>query len=58
MKYPHLASPGQIGQLTLPNRFIMTAMGSNYAETDGRCGERLKAYYEERARGGAGLIIL
>jgi len=58
MKYPHLASPGRIGALTLPNRFIMTAMGSNYAEEDGRCGERLKAYYEERARGGAGLIIL
>ena len=58
MKYPHLASPANIGALTLPNRFIMTAMGSNYAEADGSCGERLQAYYEARARGGAGLIIL
>ncbi len=58
MKYPHLASVARIGTLALRNRFIMTAMGSNYAETDGRCGERLKAYYEERARGGCGLIIL
>ncbi len=56
--YSNLGSPAKIGSLTLKNRFIMTAMGSNYAETDGSCGERLQAYYEARAAGGAALLIL
>jgi 2,4-dienoyl-CoA reductase (NADPH2) len=33
-------------------------MGSNFASIDGHCTERLIAYYEERARGGTGLLIL
>ena len=33
-------------------------MGSNFAEADGQCGERIQAYYEARARGGAGLLIM
>ena len=33
-------------------------MGSNLAERDGHLGERIKRYYEERARGGVGLIIV
>ena len=33
-------------------------MGSNFAEDDGYCGERIQAYYEARARGGAGLLIM
>ncbi len=36
----------------------MSPMGSNLAEADGHLGERIKRYYEERARGGAGLLIL
>jgi 2,4-dienoyl-CoA reductase (NADPH2) len=36
----------------------MTPMGSNLAERDGHCGERIQAYYEARARGGAGLLIV
>jgi 2,4-dienoyl-CoA reductase (NADPH2) len=36
----------------------MSPMGSNLAEKDGNLGERIKRYYEERARGGAGLLIL
>jgi 2,4-dienoyl-CoA reductase-like NADH-dependent reductase (Old Yellow Enzyme family)/siroheme synthase (precorrin-2 oxidase/ferrochelatase) len=36
----------------------MAPMGSNLAEADGRVGERLVRYYEARARGGAGLIIV
>lgn len=58
MAHPALSSPLDIGPLKLKNRFVMAAMGSNFAETDGRCGERLKAYYEARAAGGCGLIIL
>jgi hypothetical protein len=53
-----LLSPGRIGQLELPNRIVMTPMGSNLAEPDGTLGERIIRYYEERARGGVGLLIV
>jgi 2,4-dienoyl-CoA reductase (NADPH2) len=56
--YQHLLSPGRIGSLALRNRIIMTPMGSNLGEGDGVFGERACAYYRERARGGAGLLIL
>ena len=58
IKYPLLASCGSIGSLDLKNRIIMTAMGSNFAGEDGHTTEKLEAYYEERAKGGVGLIIL
>ena len=56
--YPHLLSPGQIGRLELRNRIAVTAMGVSLSEADGTVGERLIAYHEEQAKGGAGLIIL
>lgn len=56
--FPQLLAPGRIGSLTLRNRIIMAPMGSNFAESDGHCGERIQAYYEARARGGAGLLIM
>jgi 2,4-dienoyl-CoA reductase (NADPH2) len=37
---------------------IMAAMGSNFASEDGHTTEQLTAYYEKRAQGGIGLIIL
>ena len=58
IKHPHLASPASIGNLELKNRMIMAAMGSNFASEDGHTTDQLTAYYEERARGGIGLIIL
>jgi len=54
----HLFQPGRIGRLELPNRIVMAPMGSNFAEADGHCGERIQAYYEARAKGGAGLLIM
>jgi 2,4-dienoyl-CoA reductase (NADPH2) len=36
----------------------MTPMGSNLSEANGHCGERIQAYYEARARGGAGMLIV
>ncbi len=56
--YHHLLSPGEIGHMALRNRMVLAAMGSNFASEDGHCTERLIAYYEARARGGAGLLIL
>ncbi|SFP51960.1 2,4-dienoyl-CoA reductase (NADPH2) [Geopseudomonas sagittaria] len=56
--FTHLLAPGRIGKLELRNRIVMAPMGSNFAESDGHCGERIQAYYEERAAGGAGLLIM
>ena len=58
IKHPVLSSSAFIGNLELKNRMIMAAMGSNFASEDGHASEQLAAYYEERARGGVGLIIL
>jgi 2,4-dienoyl-CoA reductase (NADPH2) len=56
--YSHLLSPGRLGKLQLRNRIVMAPMGSNFAEQSGHCGERIQAYYEARAAGGAGLLIM
>lgn len=56
-QYSHLLSPGRIGQLELRNRIVVSAMGTSLAEADGTVGDRILAYHEEQAKGGAGLII-
>ncbi|MFI5366369.1 MAG: FAD-dependent oxidoreductase [Candidatus Binatia bacterium] len=56
--FKHLLSPGRIGALEMRNRIVMSPMGSNLAEADGYVGERIVRYYEARARGGVGLIIV
>ena len=53
----NLFSPIRIGNLELPNRIAVAPMGVEIAEADGKVREPVIAYYEERARGGAGLII-
>ena len=52
-----LLEPMEIKGVNLRNRIVMTAMHLNYTP-DGRVSDRLIAFYEERARGGAGLIIV
>jgi 2,4-dienoyl-CoA reductase-like NADH-dependent reductase (Old Yellow Enzyme family)/NADPH-dependent 2,4-dienoyl-CoA reductase/sulfur reductase-like enzyme len=56
--YEQLLSPGRIGRLKLRNRVLMTPMGSSLGDGDGFCGERIQAYYAERARGGVALQIM
>ncbi|WP_040209272.1 oxidoreductase [Neobacillus jeddahensis] len=58
MKYNHLFKKGTIGNLVLKNRVIMSAMGTNLAGPNGEVNDHLIAYYEERAKGGTGLIIV
>src|SRR3954451_21465634 len=58
MTYEHLLSPGRIGSLETRNRIAMAPMGSNLCEPDGTPGDRMLAYFEARARGGAGLVIV
>ena len=57
-RHSNLLRPGRIGTLELKNRLYMTAMGTNLADQGGVCGERSRAYYAERARGGIGLITV
>ncbi len=47
-----------IGSLRLKNRLVMAPVGTNFASPDGYVTERLRDYYEERAKGGVGLIIV
>lgn len=56
--FRHLLSPGRIGSLEIRNRILVAPMGENLAEGDGTMGERIQRFYEERAKGGVGLIIV
>ncbi|MEV6282173.1 NADPH-dependent 2,4-dienoyl-CoA reductase [Kribbella sp. NPDC051770] len=56
MSYPHLLEPLEVGQVTLPNRVIMGSMHTGL-EDRARDLPKLAAYFAERARGGAGLIV-
>lgn len=47
----------RIGGLRLRNRAVMPAMGTGYGSASGEVTDRLIAYLERRAAGGAGLII-
>ncbi|WP_338537665.1 NADPH-dependent 2,4-dienoyl-CoA reductase [Janibacter terrae] len=55
-EYPHLFTPLDLGFTTLRNR---TIMGSMHTGLEDRASsfERLAAFYVERAKGGAGLIV-
>jgi 2,4-dienoyl-CoA reductase-like NADH-dependent reductase (Old Yellow Enzyme family) len=57
MGYPHLFSPGRIGNIHIKNRIIMAAMGTGLAGFNGEITANSLKYYEERARAGVGLII-
>ena len=57
MKYEKLFERGKIGQLELRNRVVMTAMGVHMGEWNGCANEDVVRFYEERAKGGVGLII-
>lgn len=56
MKFENMFKPIQIGSMTVPNRFVMSPMGNNFANTDGNMSERSAYYYGARAKGGFGLI--
>jgi len=57
-RFPALFSPLKIGRVMLKNRVVMAPMAVNYADLNGEVSERQIAYYQARARGGAGLIIV
>ena len=55
-KYPHLLEPLDLGFTKLRNRTLMGSMHTGLEEVKGGF-DRLAAFYAERARGGAGLIV-
>lgn len=57
MSYEKLFSKGKINQLTLKNRIVMAAMGTSLSSFTGEATDEAIRYYEERAKGGCGLII-
>ncbi len=56
VNYPHIFEPLDLGFTTLKNRIIMGSMHTGLEEIPGGT-KRLAAYFEERARGGVGLIV-
>lgn len=57
MEYTKLFSEGKIGSVTLKNRVVMSPMVMDTAHISGAPGEEMICYYEERAKGGVGLIL-
>ena len=53
-----LFEPVRIGKLELKNRIVMPALCSKLPTEFGAVSERLIDFYVERARGGAGLIVI
>ena len=47
-----------IGNLTLDNRLVMPPLETNFANEDGSVSQRSIDYYERRAQGGPGLIVV
>ena len=55
----HLFSPIQIGRMTAKNRLLMSAMSINFGvDENGHVTDQLTGYLAERARGGAGMILV
>lgn len=53
----NLFTPIRIGSVTIKNRLVVPAMGTNLAKHNGEASPELIKYYTERAKGGFGLII-
>jgi 2,4-dienoyl-CoA reductase-like NADH-dependent reductase (Old Yellow Enzyme family)/thioredoxin reductase len=57
-RFAKLLEPGTIKGVRLKNRAINAPMGTEYSQRDGTVTERLIRYYEEKAKGGVGLVIV
>ncbi len=56
-RFKKVFEPTSIGHMQLKNRIVMPPMGTGYAEKSA-VSQRMLDYYEARARGGVGLIIV
>lgn len=57
MEFKNLFSPAKIGNVEMKNRIVMPPMMLGFGQFDGTPTKKMMDYYEERAIGGAGLII-
>lgn len=57
MNYKMLFSPMKIGNVEIKNRIVMAPMLMGFGQFNGNATEKMMNYYEERAKGGTGLII-
>lgn len=56
--YNALFTPLSVKNMTIENRIVMTPMGTNFGEQNGEMSFLHIDYYEQRAMGGTGLIIV
>ncbi len=57
MSYDILKSPLKIGSCEVKNRIVMPPMLMGFGSFDGKPTEKMMDYYEERAKGGAGIVM-
>lgn len=57
MSFTKLFEPGRIGGLEIPNRIVYSPMSLRSTDGRGHYTEQAVASLEERARGGAGLVV-
>ncbi|MGN0534467.1 MAG: FAD-dependent oxidoreductase [Eubacterium sp.] len=57
MSYDMLFTPMKIGSLEIKNRIVMAPMCMGFGQYNGCATETMMNYYEERAKGGVGLIF-
>lgn len=57
-KYPNLCRPVTIGGVTFKNRMFSAPMGGTDITNDGCIGPKSTAFYELRAKGGAGAVTV
>ncbi len=56
--YKHIFEPFTVKTMTVKNRTVMMPMGTNFGKQNGEMSFAHMEYYEQRAKGGVGLIIL
>lgn len=57
-KYPNLCKPLTVGRVTFRNRMFSAPMGGTDITNDGCIGPKSTAFYELRAKGGAGAVTV
>ena len=57
-QYPHLCAPLTLGNVTFRNRMFSAPMGGTDITNDGCIGPKSTAFYELRAKGGAGAVTV
>ena len=57
-KYPHLCAPITLAGVTFRNRMFSAPMGGTDITNDGCIGPKSTAFYELRAKGGAGAVTV